>query len=303
MDGGGRRARVSPLVSPSRIDAPPDAATDALAGVDVGASLVKLALRRAGDTTALETHPAAQVEAVARRLEAAGATRVALTGGGAPRLSRLLACDKLSVSEFDAWSRGARSLLRDRGAPLQRFLLVSVGTGTSAMLVDGEQVQRVGGTALGGGTLLGLGRALLGGSDFEQIAALAATGDRRRVDLLISDVYPEGDFLLPGPVNAASFAKLARGAEHEPSDLAHGLMGLIGENVALICCGLAAAAGIEPIVFGGTTLRNNPALVAILRGACLALGRQPSFLPEGEFVGALGALECMRPAASGDGLG
>lgn len=267
------------------------------AGVDVGATLVKLALQPAGDAPVLERIPSSRIEQIAERLDAAGAERVALTGGGAPRLSRLLACENVRIDEFDAWSTGARSLLREQGTPPERFLLVSVGTGTSAMLVEGPRVRRVGGTALGGGTLMGLGRALLGEADFERITALAGRGDRSRVDLLVSDVYPDGDFLLPGPVNAASLAKLVRGGRHESADLAHGLMGLVGENVALICCGLAAASQVDAIVFGGSTLRDNPALVAILRGVCLVLGRQPSFLPDGEFAGALGALERLAAAA------
>jgi type II pantothenate kinase len=288
-------------VSPSTTQPPPDAATVVLAGVDVGATLAKLALQRGSGATAFETLPAACIDEVAERLGGASGLRVGLTGGGAPRLARRLACDHVCIDEFDAWSSGARRLLRRRGAPPERFLLVSVGTGTSAMLVDGPRVRRVGGTALGGGTLLGLGSALLGRPDFEKIAELAAAGDRSRVDLLVSDVYPDGDFLLPGPVNAASFAKLAHGGQPRPEDLAHGLMGLVGENVALICCGLAAAAEVEPIVFGGTTLRGNPALVEILRGACLVLGRKPSFLPDGEFAGALGALAHLDPA--GDAAG
>ena len=134
----------------------------------------------------------------------------------------------------------------------------------------------------------------MGKRRFDEIAELAAAGDRRRVDLLISDIYPDGDFPLPGEANAASFAKLSRVGESdrpEAGDLAHGVMGLVGENIALICCGLAAATKVERIVWGGTTLRNNPALVTVLAGASRALGRQPTFLPQGEFVGALGALE------------
>jgi type II pantothenate kinase len=259
----------------------------------VGATLVKLALQEPGQEPRLESLPAGRLEEVVQRLSEAAPGRVGLTGGGAPRLARRLAGDPVQVGEFDAWSRGARRLLRRQAPAPERFLLVSVGTGTSAMLVEGERVRRVGGTALGGGTLMGLGSALLGRPDFEKLAELAAAGDRSRVDLLISDVYPEGDFPLPGTVNAASLAKLARDGDPRPSDLAHGLVGLVGENVALICCGLAAAAGVEPIVFGGSTLRDNPALVDILRGACLVLGRKPCFLPDGEFVGALGALECL----------
>ena len=43
----------------------------------------------------------------------------------------------------------------------------------------------------------------------------------------------------------------------DPSDLAGALIALVGENVGLICVGLAKAAGVERIVYGGTTLRNN----------------------------------------------
>ena len=277
-------------------NAPSNRRPAAFAGADVGATLVKLALDDRG-VTALETFPATEIGAVAQRLEAASPTCIGLTGGGAPALARQLSSDTVLVDEFDAWSLGARNILRGRGVDTQRFLLVSVGTGTSAMLVDGASVKRVGGTALGGGTVLGLVTALVGRRSFEEISELADAGDRSHVDLLIADVYPDGGFLLPGEVNAASFAKLARLAESErpgDPDLAHGVMGLVGENVALICCGLAAASNVERIVFGGTTLRNNPSLVAILRGACRALGRQPTFLPQGEFVGALGALERMR---------
>ncbi len=263
-----------------------------IVGADVGATLVKLALRDPGGDTALETLPAADLEAVARRLDAAGPAWVGLTGGGALQLAHLMDSDTARIDEFDAWSTGARRLLEGRVQDLNRFLLVSVGTGTSAMLVDGARVARVGGTALGGGTVMGLVAGLTGERRFDQIAELAAAGDRRRIDLLISDIYPEGNFLLPGNVNAASFARLACQEEPaDPADLAHAVMGLVGENVLLICCGLAAAAKVERIVWGGTTLRNNPSLVAVLSGGCRALGREPTFLPEGEFVGALGALE------------
>ena len=70
-------------------------------------------------------------------------------------------------------------------------------------------------------------------------------------------------------MNAASFARLACQPDPaDPADLAHGVMGLVGENVLLICTGLAAAAKVERIVWGGTTLRHNPSLVAVLSRGC-----------------------------------
>jgi pantothenate kinase len=67
-------------------------------------------------------------------------------------------------------------------------------------------------------------------------------------------------------------------------------MGLVGENIALICGGLAAATQVTRIVFGGSTLRANPTLVDVLREITRALGREPTFLSHGEHAGALGAL-------------
>ena len=66
--------------------------------------------------------------------------------------------------------------------------------------------------------------------------------------------------------------------------------------------GLAMHLQVERIVLGGSTLRENPALVAILGGACRALGRKPQFLDAGPFVGALGALALGARAAETSAL-
>lgn len=264
-------------------------------GADLGATLVKLALRGDDGRTEFELVPAHAIERVAQKVERARPGRVGLTGGGAPGLAALLGRDTAPVNEFEAWASGAGLMLGEAGLdPSEPYLLVSLGTGTSAMLVGRESVSRVGGTALGGGTVVGLGAALTGASSFDELTALAREGDRRRVDLLVSDIYRSGELPLPGDLNASSFGKLARsprGGKPEARDLAHAVMGLVGENVALICCGLAAAAGVKRVVFGGATLRGNGALLEILQGLTGALGREGVFLPQGEFAGALGALE------------
>jgi len=72
------------------------------------------------------------------------------------------------------------------------------------------------------------------------------------------------------------------------------LMGLVGENIALICNGLAALTQARRLVFGGATLRNNAALRAILESLFSTLGREVIFLVDGEFAGAVGALELSR---------
>lgn len=133
-------------------------------------------------------------------------------------------------------------------------------------------------------------------ASFEEITALARQGDRRRVDLLVSDIYRSGKAPLAGDLNAASFGKLSTAqARPRREDLAHALMGLIGENVGLICSALAASAGVKRIVFAGTTLCDNEALVEILRALSLAAGHEAVFLKKGPFAGAFGALELAQP--------
>jgi type II pantothenate kinase len=214
-----------------------------------------------------------------------------VTGGGGARFADLVALDTTRIGEFEAWAAGARELLRIQGATsAEPFLLVSLGTGTLALLVEPDRVARVGGTGLGGGTILGLGRALTGRAGFDEIVALASQGDRRRVDLLVSDVYPDGLAQIPGAATAASFGKLACEARGDPCDLAGALLGLVGENVALLCNALAGQAGVARIVFGGSTLRGNARLSQLLVAFTAAFGREPIVLANGEYSGAIGAL-------------
>ena len=117
--------------------------------------------------------------------------------------------------------------------------------------------------------------------------------DRARLDAAADYViatmranYPTGEIPLPRDLNAASFAKLDSRA---PSDVAHALMGMLGENIALICGTLARSVGAQAVVYCGSTLLHNPELREILRWVTAAYGAQPHFLDEGAYCGALGA--------------
>jgi type II pantothenate kinase len=265
--------------------------SDPIVGVDVGATLTKVAVRSAAGAPDFQSLPSVDLDAVVAVVNAFHPTRAGLTGGGAAALDERLSLDTARVGEFDAWGRGAAQLL---GAEAEaRYLLVSVGTGTSIMLADGGKVFRIGGPALGGGTLLGLGNRLAGAGDFAALCSLASRGDRFRVDLSVADVYSGGETPpLAAELTASAFAKLAAmGADDvRPEDLARALIWMVGENVALIAGGLSAAAGVEGLVFCGSTLRKNPVLAEALTDILGRFGRRSSFLADGEFGAALGAL-------------
>jgi len=273
-------------------------------GVDVGATLAKLAVREYGGPLRFDFLPAHTPEAISQRVRALRPRALGVTGCGASALEPHLDQTPHRLVEFEAWARGSKELLRDQGqddsAP---YLLVSLGTGTSILRIEGDRVERIGGSGLGGGTVLGLGVALTGCGSYEELCDLARRGHRGNVDLLVGDIYPSGEISLPAKATAASFGSLARWLVGEPDrvdaapsdpsrreDLAAAVMGLVGENVALITCGLARGADVRRVVFGGATLLGNDALSAVLVGVATAYGREPLVLDQAGYAGAVGAL-------------
>lgn len=255
-------------------------------GLDVGATLCKLAV--VGARLETEHHAADDVGTVRRRVEALAPARVVATGGGAGGLGETMAgCPIEHVAEFDAWARGAPVVAAHEGVTLpERHLLVSLGTGTSILAVDGTLAARAGGTAVGGGTALGLAKLLLGIDRHDELIALAARGDRSRVDLLVSEVYRTAPAVVSRKLTASNFAKLE---STRPEDLAHAVLGLVGETVVLVSVGLARHAGTDTVVFCGTTLAENPPLRSIVEEIGVFFGIRPIFLERGGYCGAVGA--------------
>lgn len=279
-------------------------------GVDAGLTLTKLAIESEAGDVRFEKFTSADrngvVERIAELLEPGNSPGIGLTGGGATRLSKDLPTATAAIGEFAAWGSGARNLVTKTGAfsasresAPQRFLMVSLGTGTSVLLVDGLSAQRIGGTALGGGTLMGLGRAMTKATSFEELCELAAKGDSKRVDLIISDIYQPGEIALPTDATASSFGRVGReGPESATAeDLAAGVMNLVSENIALLCGSLSNSMQTRHIAFGGSTLCANPTLATGLASVLAMLGCQCAVLDGGEYAGALGALELLRARA------
>lgn len=277
-------------------------------GLDLGATLVKAVLVPEGrlvstfDTFVCSARDTATLDAFLRTIRVG---LVAATGGGAHRLAQAPR-PPLVAPEFEAWGVGEKLLLQTTGlVPTDPHLLVSLGTGTSILRVDAiGGVSRVGGTALGGGTIRGLGRILLGESDHDMIAALARQGDRRRVDLTVGDVYPPGKISLSPDLTASNFGK---SQSRNPGDLAAALVGLVGENVALLAGAHAALirataptfrrsrqAPKVDVVYAGSTLRGSDLLEEVLVEVTAMTGAEARFLAFGAFAGALGALDLAR---------
>lgn len=144
--------------------------------------------------------------------------QVMLTGVGSAFVdSPLYGLPTRKVDEFTANALGAR-----HATALERLIVVSMGTGTSFVQVDGEDIRHIGGMAIGGGTLQGLSRLLLKRHDIRQVAELAERGDATRVNLQIGDICNNALPDLPLSATASLLGKADGNAI--PEDIAVGII-------------------------------------------------------------------------------
>jgi pantothenate kinase len=109
------------------------------------------------------------------------------------------------------WIKGEKQYLKEELTHFPK-MLVSIGSGVSIIKVsDFSTFERVSGTMIGGGTLLGLSNLLTGIKDFDQILDLSKQGDNGQVDMLVKDIYGNSAPILglTGDLLASSFAKVA----------------------------------------------------------------------------------------------
>jgi type II pantothenate kinase len=175
--------------------------------------------------------------------------RVAATGAGSRALAdTLFGLPVVKVNEFTAIGIGGTSLAGKR-----RALVVSLGTGTAIVSVAGEKIDHVSGTGLGGGTLRGLSKHMLGVSTLETLEAMAERGDLARVDLTVRDIAGGSIGDLPPGTTAANFGKISADATNEDKALA--IMNMIVEVVSVLSLAAARACGQEDIVLTGKLTR------------------------------------------------
>ena len=155
------------------------------------------------------------------------------------------------VREFDANGRGALYL-----SGLSEALVVSMGTGTAMVYANGNNISYDGGTGVGGGTLIGLSKQMLGVSDTETLFTLAKDGDLNNVDLRIGDITKKDiSPTLSAGTTAANFGNLSELAT--PADIACGLINLVFETIGMVAVFAAKSRNIKDIVLIGSLTRNS----------------------------------------------
>ena len=252
---------------------------EGVAGIDAGMTLTKIA-RGTGDGVLLAAH-----ETGSPPVGGAIDARVGITGALLGRVQERTGA--VRVQEIDAAARGVIALLESEGrSGGGEFVLALLGTGTAFAAVRDGVVSHLGGTPMGGGSFAGIARRVDPTLAYEAMIAGAERGDRRRVDTMISDLYPEGIGRVGPDLTAAH---LSRAAEGSLDDFLAGLLNLHGENIAQIGASRAVIAKIPRMVLAGGFAHHNPALVASISSMAQLFGIEVETSPAPGFAGAVGA--------------
>lgn len=184
-------------------------------------------------------------------IELGDISRVMMTGVGSTFVDKPiygLRCE--SVPEFQCVGKGGLYLSK-----LDETIVVSLGTGTALVHASKDgKIEYLGGTGVGGGTLMGLSKQILKMDNIDHIFELAKDGDLNNIDLRIRDISNQSSFGgLPEIMTAANFGKISDIATK--NDIALGIINMVFEVAGMLAVFAARNHNIKDIVLTGNLTR------------------------------------------------
>lgn len=160
------------------------------------------------------------------------------------------------------------------------LLIVNIGSGISMVKMSANfDYERVFGSMVGGGTLMGLSNMLLGIDNFESLLELSKKGDNSKVDMMVKDLYGDSanKYGLEANAISCSFGKVAEAVavrrnkafEHSPevtidqaedyqdADIARALVVMIAGNIAHLAALCARIHKVKKVMFTGNYIKNS----------------------------------------------
>ena len=177
--------------------------------------------------------------------------KVLMTGVGSSYVKHdLYGINCVRVPEFDCIGKGGLFL-----SGLSNAVVVSMGTGTAIVHAEkGAAMRYLGGTGVGGGTLMGLSKLLVGAGDIGHISEFVEGGDLGNVDLRIKDMTASGTApVMNADMTAANFGNVSDVATK--SDIAKGISNLVYETVGMVSIFASRSVGVTDIVLTGNLTR------------------------------------------------
>ena len=227
-------------------------------GIDVGGSTTKIVGFRDNEMIAPQfvkaTDPVTSLYGafgkftVENGIELSDIEKIQLTGVGSSYVTKPLygiACER--AVEFECVGRGGIYL-----SGLEEAIVVSMGTGTAIIhATKNGDVHYFGGTGVGGGTVVGLSRRMLGMDSINHIVEIAKDGSLDNVDLRIKDMYDKtsSTISLAENMTAANFGKLSDMASQ--GDIALAILNMVFETAGMLAIFAARSKNLKDIVLTG----------------------------------------------------
>ena len=174
----------------------------------------------------------------------------------------------------------------------------NVGSGVSILKVSSvEKYERVGGTLMGGGTLIGLSKLMTGIDDYDQILELASKGNCENVDLTKKDFLKENEkleenYIISSLGKVHQYVLEGKKDEIKKEDIALSLLNMICYHIAQYTVIYAEQNQIDTIYYFGTFTKKNSLAVKTLSKASKHWnkGIKVRFNSNGGYLGTIGTL-------------
>ena len=172
--------------------------------------------------------------------------RIIVTGVGAPLFKKKISGIATSVvDEFKAIGLGGLAL-----SGKKEGLIVSMGTGTAFVRAGKQGIFHIGGSGVGGGTVVGLCSKLCGVKSFRTIVSLAEKGKLSHVDLNIGDISTQAIATLSKDTTASNFGKMEDGLTQ--ADLASGVLNMVFQTIGMMAVFACRNENMKDVILTGT---------------------------------------------------
>ncbi len=226
-------------------------------GIDIGGSTTKIVGYRENGVLIgmLQVRAADQITSLygavgnftaSHKIPLSDVVKMIITGVGASFIEEdIYGIPTVKVDEFYAIGTGGLAL-----SGKKRAIVVSMGTGTAYVRADGTQITHIGGSGVGGGTLLGLSQQILHENNYDMLNQLTQNGNLLNVDLTIQDICKNTITSLPPHATASNFGKIKNTASQ--SDIALGLVNMVFQTIGLLAAFACRNDTIRDVVLVGS---------------------------------------------------
>ncbi|MDR2211700.1 MAG: pantothenate kinase [Spirochaetaceae bacterium] len=176
--------------------------------------------------------------------------RIMITGAGATKLrADLFGIPTGFAGEIESIGIGGMFL-----AGRDTIIITNIGTGTAIIDARRDRISHLGGSGVGGGTILGLAKKLLGLSEFSGVMELAEQGRLNQVDLLMEDIMETDLSFLNKENTASNFGKMLDSARNE--DIALSLLNMVYQVIGMLSVFAAQSRNTSKVVVTGNGSGN-----------------------------------------------